>query len=225
VDDQNHDASKVKTHEEILRLFQEVQSVEAKVRNPDQGKPTILVSKASSQDREPPQQNLEETSEEIPLGEPTGELPQEMEEEHEQSFLNRPEMHEGHPERKTRWFGFLHKEHPVDLAIETNRDDEPVEEEMPPSRSTFTLQLDPSGNLVGFPLKKPSSPQERKGWSSSKHTPHSEEEDSEEETEEGFRGKLKHLFSVFQRRSSEDSDSPEGIGEKIKGIFRRKNEE
>ncbi|MBN2599400.1 MAG: hypothetical protein JXA75_02580 [Candidatus Thermoplasmatota archaeon] len=225
MDDQNHDASKVKTHEEILRLFQELQSVEAKVRNPDQWKPTVLVTKASSQDLEPPRQNLEETHKETSLGEPTGELPQEMEEEHKRSFLNRPETHEGHPERKTRLFGFLHKEHPVDLAIESNRDDEPVEEEMPPSRSTFTLQLDPSGNLVGFPLKKPSIPQERKGWFSSKRTTHSEGEDSEEETEEGFRGKLKHLFSFFRRQSSEDSDSPEGISEKIKGIFRRKNEE
>ena len=225
MDDQKHDASKVKTHEEILRLFQEIQSVEAKVRNPDLWKPTGLVTKAPSQDLETPRQSLEETSEKRLFGEPTGELPQEMEEEHVRSFLNRPETLEGHPERKTWWFGFLHKQHSEDLAIESNRDDEPAEEEIRPPRSTFTLQLDPSGNLTGFPLKKPSIPQERKGWLSSKRTTHAEGGDSEEETDEGFRGKLKHLFSLFRRQSSEESDSREGIGEKIKGIFRRKDEE
>jgi hypothetical protein len=225
VDDQKNDASKVKTHEEILRLFQEIQSVEAKVRNPDLWKPTIHATDAPSQDPEPPAQNLKETSEKGPLGEPVGELPQDIVEEPEQSFLNRPEPLEGHPETKTRWFGLLHKQHPENRAIESNLDEESSEEEFRPSQSTFTLQLDPSGNLVGFPLKKPSIPQKRKGWFSSKRTPRSEGEDSEGETEEGFRGTLKHLFSFFRRHSSEDSDSSEGIGEKIKGIFRRKDEE
>ena len=225
MDDQNHDASKVKTHEEILRLFQEVQLVEAKVRNPDLWKPTSHVTKASSQDQETPRQSFEETSEKRPLGEPTGELPHEMEEEQEQSFLDRPEPLKGHPERKTQWFGFLHKQHSEDPAIESNRDDEQAEVEIRPLQSTFTLQLDPSGNLTGFPLKKPSISQEKKGWFSSKRTTHPEGGDSEEETDEGFRGKLKHLFSFFRRQSSEESDSREGIGEKIKGIFRRKDEE
>jgi len=225
VDDQNHDASKVKTHEEILRLFQEVQSVEAKVRNPDLWKPTNLVTKTPSQDLETSRQSIEETSEKRPLEEPTGELPHEMEEEHEQSLLNRPETLEGHPAGKSRWFGFLNLQHSEDLAIESNRDDEPAEEARRPLHSTFTLQLDPSGNLTGFPLKKPSIVRERKGWLSSKRTTHSEGGDSEEETDEGFRGKLKHLFSFFRRQSLEESDSREGIGEKIRGIFRRKDEE
>lgn len=225
MDNQPDDSSKVKTHEEILRLFKEVLDAEAKVRDPEHVKQNQLETHAFLPEMEPPQQDPEETLGETSPQESFGEIPPKKVENHRRSFFKRIETTEGQPEKKSHWFGFLDQEHDDITDLEPDMEDVQPEEEKKPPSSTFTLQLDTNGNLIGFPLKKPKIEHERKGWFASKRHPQTEGGDTEDETEEGFKGKLTHFFSTFRRSSSEETEASEGIGEKIKGIFRRKNKE
>ncbi len=120
-------------------------------------------------------------------------------------------------ERKKKWFDFLKIEVTDDEEIAPTPEVEPQPEDVMVRPSTFVLQLDAEGNLVGFPLKK--THERRKPQQS---------EESEGEPEKGIKGIIKRLGSKFRRKSSEESESAEsggGIADKIKGIFRRKNEE
>jgi len=225
VDNQNDDSSKVKTHEEIMKLFKDSESIEAKVKNSEEFKKDTIESKAFYPELEPPLQKPEEAIEEQQSTEPTGEIPHKKKEKQKQLFLKRTEKPEIQNERETNWFSFLKKEknNPPELEPSTIVEQQAQEIKIP--RSTFTLQLDNDGNLVGFPIKKPHLEQGKKGWLFSKSKTQSEGVESEEETVKGIKGKLKHVISTLRRKKSEESESSVGISEKITGIFRRKNKE
>jgi hypothetical protein len=86
--------------------------------------------------------------------------------------------------------------------------------------------LDTNGNLVGLPIKKPKLDIDKKArLFSRRKTQQGAEEQPGEEPAEGIKGKQKRIGSLFHRKGSSKSESSEGIGDKIKGIFRRKNKE
>lgn len=214
MDDQAQDSSKVKTHEEILKLFHEVQSVEEKVKNPEAFVKEPLIQIPHPQEKKLPIKTTPYMVQTTQRLEPAGEIVDKKQEEIQKPVIKTIKTSEIPPEKKTHWFDFLkldrhdiqESEQPVEIAPE------PVDVQT--LRSTFILELDSSGNLTGFPLKKPRP--EKKTLSESGES---------EEPARGIKGKLKHFTARFRRKNTEGSESGGGIGEKLKGIFRRKNKE
>jgi hypothetical protein len=214
VDNQAEDSSKIKTHEEILKLFHEVRSVEAKIKNPGEIKKEPSHAVTVLREIKPPVQISRNVAEEQQPLVPTGEIAVIHKERIKKSFLKKIDTPELPTEKKTHWFDFFKLEkndiqepgQPVDIV--------PKPEEVQPFRSTFILELDTAGNLTGFPLKKPH--REKKTQPGSGDT---------EEPVKGIKGKLQRLTARFRSKKSEESESTGGISEKIKGIFRRKNKE
>jgi hypothetical protein len=213
VENQDEDSSKVKTHEEILKLFHEVESVETKIKSPDELLKEIYQTKTILQTRQPPVQIPINTSVEPHLLEPNAEIP--LPEKRKISFFKKLDKPENPLEEKTPWFSFLKKEKNDNQELVPSPEMETQPEDIALLQSTFVLQLDAEGNLTGFPLKKP--PRVKK---SKKETG-----ETEEEPVKGIKGKLKKITSRFRRKEKEESESSGGIGEKIKGIFKRKNKE
>jgi len=214
VDNQAEDSSKVKTHEEILKLFHEVQSVEAKIKNPEEFKKESCSDSAILQEKKSPLEKSPDTPQTTQHLEPAGEIPENKREKLQKPGAKKIDTPKIPEENKTHWFDFLKLEQHDIQALEPTEKikSEPEEAQIP--QSTFVLELDTTGNLTGFPLKKP--PREKKT---------SPESGEIEEPVTGIRGKLKHLIAQFRRKNPEDSESSGGIGEKLKGVFRRKNKE
>jgi len=215
VDHQKIDYSKVKTHEEILKLIEDVRLAEAKVKNLEEFKKASYEQLTVLRHMEPPVKELEEPNDESQLSKPPDETSAPLQSKPKRSFLKRIQKPESPSEKKTKWFAFLEQEKPDAAELEPSSELEQQPEEFTIQSSTFVLQLDTNGNLVGFPMKKPHI---RKNIEQGN-------EESEGEPEKGIKGKLKRLGSLFRRKKSEESESSGGIGEKIKGIFKRKNKE
>lgn len=224
MDDQNDDSSKVKTHEEILKLFHEVKSVEEKVKNPGELKKESLDLETVLREIKPSVQISKSTvGEQQPL-EPSREIPLREKEKTKKSFLKKIETPEVQLEEKTHWFTFLKKEKNDYIELEQPTEIEQQPEEIQIDRSTFILQLDNDGNLIGFPMKKPQLEKEKKGLFSRKKIQQGTEEPVEEPVK-GIKGKLIRMVSRLRPKKSDESESSGGIGEKIKGIFKRRNKE
>jgi hypothetical protein len=208
LDNQNENSSEVKTHEEIMKLYKDLQSVEAKVKNPEQLKKESIESETIMQKIEPSLQKPEVPIQDQQPIEPTGEISLKRKEP-KRPFLEKIDEPEIPAEKKTHWFAFFKKEKTDDSELKPAPEVEQQPQEIKISRSTFILQLDDAGNLIGFPMKKTLQGAE----------------ESEREPVKGIKGKLIQLASMFRRKKSEEAESSGGIGEKIKGIFRRKNKE
>jgi G3E family GTPase len=214
VDNQNEDSSKVKTHEEILKLFHEVQSVEEKIKNPDKSKEESDRIETILQQIKPSVQIPDSAAEERRPIEPVGEIPLKEKDETKKSFLEKIDKPEIPSEKKPHWFDFLKPEKNDIQELEPLLEAVPQPEEIAILRSTFILQLDNDGNLTGFPMKK---------LQREKKTRQGTEE--ADEPVKGIKGILKHITSRFRHKNSDESESSGGIGDKIKGIFRRKNKD
>lgn len=224
MDNQPEESPKIKTHEEILKLFKDVQSAEAKVKNPEEVTEDTIESKAFLHETEPPSQKPEEDSEEQQPVEPSGQLPPQYNEKQKRSFLHVTEKPEMQSERKKNWLSLLRKNTENQTELEPSTEGEQQADEMILHHSTFILQLDTDGNLVGFPMKKPHLEHSKKGGLFSRQKTQSEGGEPEE-TAKGIKGALTHLVSTFRRKSSKGFEPSGGIGDKIKGIFRRKTKE
>lgn len=220
------DSAGVKTHEEIVALFRELKTLEERIKNPellDLIEPEIVFEEVQ------PSESFEEK--EIPSESPIEpeEMPSEKKEKRRRFpslKLPRKERREGKKSGRIWWRkDFIENLKPSELTEIERQLEEPFEEKKPVV-STFTLQLDEEGNLVGFILKKPKLPKEKKVGSRFQRRGGEEaKRETEEETEPGMKGKLKRLVSKLWRRKSSEEDSDGGIVSKIKGVFsRRKNE-
>ena len=110
-------------------------------------------------------------------------------------------------EKQRRRFWTRNHQQDQSTPAESIQKDQSQEVRIPP-RSMFVLQLDSSGNLVGLPVKKQEVQEER---------------NQDEEPETVIKGKFKHLRDRFQRKTSSEDESQEGIGSKFLGIFRREH--
>ncbi|HIG99698.1 MAG TPA: hypothetical protein HA258_03855 [Thermoplasmata archaeon] len=214
MDTQKIDSSKVKSHDEILKLFEDVRSAEARVNNPEAFTKAPYEQFTVLRQNEPPVKQPREPPQKTPSLEPTREIHTPEQEEQKKPFFKRAQKPQMISEKKRKWLDILKIEVTEDEELTPVPEVESQPEDLMIQTSTFVLQLDPNGNLVGFPMKKI---HERK-------KPEQTEE-SEGESEKGIKGTFKHLVSKFRRKKSEESESSGGIADKIKGIFRRKNKE
>jgi hypothetical protein len=218
----------IKTHEEIVALFRELKTMEERIKNPELLEliePEILFEEV-----EPPESSEKEGTErpsEIPI-EPEEILGEKKEKRRRfpSLKLSRKERLDGKKPGRIWWRKEAISElEPSELTEIERQLEEPVVE-VKPVRSTFTLQLDEEGNLIGFILKKPKLPKEKKGWPRFRRRGGEEaEKETEEEPEPGIKGKLKRVVSKLRRKKSSDEESGGGIGSKIKGIFSRRKKE
>jgi hypothetical protein len=218
VEHEKRESGEVKTHDEIMELFRELRSLEAKVKNPDLIVEVLDEPRVPSQEiesiRSPPAETI---GDQHPL-EPRREI-QRIEKEKRKKLVpivsvQKTEIDEQKKEPHSFWRkGKTGKEEP---GPPTN--DQQVPEEKIPSRSTFTLQLDAEGNLIGFPLKKQTPEKKQGGFFRGKNV----SGQSEEEPIKGIKGRL--LQMIPRRKSTESSseESHEGIGSKIRGIFQKR---
>ena len=208
-----HGERKTKTHDEILKLFEELDPLEEHVRHLD-----------LSQDFQP----LPDT------GTPTqiGELQPRPEEEpekkkHRIKILRRLRERKTPEEQKQKmkrvFFRRRKRERELSGEMPSER-----EEMLHPSASvepygTFTLRIDDEGNLVGFPLRIPSPKPEKKARHlfpfRKKRTGETETEGAgAEETKSGLKAKLSRLIP---RRRGARSEREGGRFSRLKGVFSR----
>jgi hypothetical protein len=214
VDNQKFDASKVKTHEEIMKLFEDVLSAEARVKNPEKIPKTPYGHMTILRQVEPLRNQPQKPFEQKPPIQPAREIPSPKQEQQKKPFVKREQQPQIVSEKKKRWFDFLKIEVTEDEELTPTPEIEPEPEDFTIKPSTFVLQLDDTRNLVGFPLKKTLESQQS-----------GQTEEPTGELEKGIKGLLKRLGSKLGRKKSPESESSGGIGGKILGIFRRKNKE
>jgi hypothetical protein len=226
VDNQKEASSEVKTHEEILRLFQDLESMEKKVKNPTEFEGHTIEPEAFVKEMELPTQNPTDSGEEPESIEPTGEIPLKKKEKKKISPLKKKEKQEKQSGKKISWFSFQKKETNTQSELIASTELEQQRQKVKIPQSTFTLQLDSDGHLVGLPIKKPKMESEKKGWFSLKRkTQPGSVEHQEEEPVKGIKGKLIQMVSRLRRKKSSEGESSSGIGDKIKGLFKRKSNE
>ena len=201
------DSTETKTHDEIMRLFKDLDSIEAKVKNSELFEKDTNNTETFLQEIEPQVKKPEVPSEENSQLEPPGEMLPEAEEKQRRLFWRKKEKQERPSGPKTSLFSFEKRKTDNQPEQETSKELETPIPEIKIPRSTFTLQLDTEGNLTGFTLKKIKS------------------EKQEEEQVKGLKGKLRHIGSLLRRENASEAESKMGIGDKIKGIFRRKSKE
>lgn len=192
--------SRTKTHDEILELLKEIESIEGKLK----GTETIAGT------------SVEPTFVELKQTEMTGELSKETQSPGiptESELMEKVRIQK--KEKQKRKIHFTSKPH---------RKKKP-KGRLKPSSSTFTLRIDDQSSLVGFNIKKPKPKAEskhRRILPFKKGTP--KESGDEKTTEElGIKGKIKGIFSRIKPKSSgEESGSKiSNALDKIKGIFSR----
>jgi hypothetical protein len=226
VDYEKKDSSEVKTHEEILRLLKDVESLEEKVKNPDVFTEEEIKPEIVFQEVEQPGHIPDFIDEQVQPREPFEEIPQKKIKKFRQPLIKKQEKMEGPSREKKPWLSFLKKNIKNVQVLEPSSELEPKPQEGTIPRSTFILQLDTSGNLVGFPIKKQKQENQKKGWLFSRRKPQEGGTTlSEEETAKGIKGKLKGIVSKLGRRKSSEGESSGGMVGKITGIFRRKSKE
>lgn len=225
MESQTEDSLKVKSHDEIMRLFKDLEAVETRVKNPEEIQKEILESEQGVNTIQPTLHSPEQALEDHQALEPASDVPQSTEEKQRRKLWRRTQKQNRDPEPKKQRFSFLKGTPPLQSDLTPtleNLEDEQKEHLARPTRSTFVLEFDSNGTLVGFPLKRPKLEKEKKrGFFSRKNG----QDNPEGEPVKGIKGKLKQLGSLFHRNESKEAGSSEGIGTKIKGIFRRKSKE
>jgi hypothetical protein len=224
VDHQKKESSGIKTHEEILALFESLETLEEQIKNPETSADEFLKTKAILQELEPPIQKPLKVIEEPQPVQPVGEIHFRRIGKPTQILFKKQEKEEP-AKREIKRFAFLKGKKKIEPepAIAT---EVPLQvQDVKPLRSTFTLELDINGNLIGLPVKKPKPEREKKGWSLFKRKNQGENAEHPEEPAKGIKGKLKAVGSKLLRRKSSEGESSGGIGAKMKGIFQRKSKE
>jgi hypothetical protein len=226
VDDQKKESSEIKTHEEIMVLFKSLESMEKKVKNTILDAEELFEPKEIIQEVERQTQIPAEVIEEPQRIEPVGEISPIKKERRKRSPLFKHELREQPAERKINRFSFWKKETINELEPDAATEVDYQLKSIKPTRSTFILQFDENGNLVGLPVKKPKLKIENKGWLFFRRKGQAETaEQPDEEPVKGIKGKFKHVVSKLRRKKSSEGETGGGVIGKIKGIFKRKLKE
>jgi hypothetical protein len=226
VEHQKKESSEIKTHEEIMGLFKTLESMEEKVKNPDLASDRIFESKEDLQELEHPVQIPVEVVQEPEPLEPVGEIPPKDKERRKRSPFFKKKQTEQPTEGKINRHSFWKKETINEIDPDAATEIPQQLKDIKPIRSTFSLQLDVNGNLVGLPVKKPKLKTEKKGWFFFRRKDQTATAGQPgEEPAKGLKGKLTRVVSKLRRKNSSEGESTDGFGSKIKGIFRRKSKE
>lgn len=225
MEQEKKESSEIKTHEEIVELLQSLKSLEEKIKNPELIDDRQIASETVEQEIALPPQTPEPVKEEYPEERET-QIPSQNKDRLKKSWLRKKQKIEKESEKKIHFFSDVKREENDEQKVTSPTELQPDIQEIKIPRSTFILQLDNDGNLVGFPLRKSKPQQQKKGWPFSRRkTGEGATEHSEEEPAKGISGKLKRMASKLGRKKSSEGESSGGIGSKIKGIFRRKSKE
>jgi hypothetical protein len=223
VEHQKRESAGIKTHDEIMELFEELKSLEEKIKNND------LLGKEGERNEtiyrevETVQQLPIETVDDHHVIRPRGELLVEKKEKRKRLLSSLFERKEHQGEQKQKRPSFWGKEKISTLNPQTALDSQKDLRDITSIRSTFTLELDADGNLIGFPLKKQLPPTEKKGWFFLKRKDGAEP--SGAEPAKGVKEKLLRLISRRTAKESSGGESQGGIGHILKRIFTRKSKE
>ena len=171
--DQKKDYPGIKTHEEILDLFKEVESIEGKLKSPELIEDIYTESETVKKEA-----GSTKTTGELPAEPQSSKIPTESElkdkikaekkkgKKHKISFpykIRRSKKPKA-PKAK-RFLRFLKiKPGETEISEPTELQDQLEEPkgEIKPIKSTFTLRIDDNGHLVGFNIKKPKPKKEKK---------------------------------------------------------------
>lgn len=223
MEQQKREPSAIKTHEEIMALFKALESMETRVKNPDMFIEELFEPEASLQEVEHPPQPSTIPAPEPQVQETRGELRRKQREKRNKQLIFAQKPTGPLEAQIEKRFSLWKKVKTGEVDADSTLVDNEPPQQMTHVRSTFTLTLDNEGNLVGFPLKKPIPPKEKRGFlffrkkSGSEHT--------EETPAKGIKGTLLRVASRFKRKKSAEGESSGGIGGKIKGIMKRKPKE
>lgn len=224
---QRRDASEIKTHEEILSIFQELDRLEKLVKN-------NLLPENEHADTDVMLQEMERAEPHIEtIKEPRLKKPINIIQPHKQKQQSLLSLYERHKKEQT--FGkrvkriyFSKKEQPSDLvpSAETElKHDKETRDEVKIVKSTFTLHITDEGSLVGLDIKKPSPPKAVNGFFERRRHRMETSEQANEVPASGLKGKMKRVFSKIIPQRSKEVEISGGIGGKIKGIFKRRSKE
>lgn len=224
MENQKRESSGIRTHEEIIALFKELETMEEKIKNPELLVEELFEPETTIPEVELPPQIPTDVQTEPQPTEPVGETPAPKKQKRLPLFRHKKEQK---IEKKIKRSHLWRKAPTDEKDLTASTEIAQQLQEPKPLRSTFTLQFDPDGNLAGLPVKKPKPEREKKGLFPFRRKGQSETaEQPEEEPVSGFKGKLKKITSKLRRKkSSEGGESSGGIGGKLKGILRRKGKE
>ncbi len=216
--DQRKVSTSLKSHEEILNLFKELETIEENVKNPEVIEEIIIQPDIAKQEVE--QTDITGEIEKEP------DISEDSEKKHKHQFLSKLRKKKKLKEPKTKnRFLKLRKF----KSIKT----EDAQGELKQIKSTFSLKLNNQGELVGFNVKKPRQKKEKiplriklfKRGETKDKTP------AEQEIKgiKGIPGKIKGIISKITsklplgKKGESSGSKTAGISGKIKGIFSRKS--
>jgi len=217
--DQKKVSASLKSHEEILDLFREVETIEQNIKNPESFDETVITPDIIGQEI-----SQEGKTGEIIKKSHISEESLKKEKKLKFKFLSKRHKKKEMKEPKKRWFKSRK------LKVKKIKE---AQGELTLKKSTFTLRIDKQGNLVGLNIKKPKVKKEKTKlrFKLFKKGKGKEAKPTEQEIK-GIKGipvKIKGVFSKIKlKKSSERSGEKEGskiagsVG-KIKGIFSKKS--
>ena len=222
-------SSSIKSHEEILELFKEIETIEENIQNFDSDVDAPLYS-----DDVPLEErdiDLEQQPEinSPPIDKPTQKTHHTLFHRHKKKKIKKPTSHR-HFFKKIKAKRNIKKD---DELTQLQKQKKKSKNKLDRNSSTFTLKITDNGDLVGLNIKKHPLPQEHKGLKNlfSKKEG-SKKQDTEKSEVKGLKAipvKIKAIFSsITKRRSGKDAGESStskisGISGKIKGIFSRKS--
>jgi len=219
--DQKKGYSTLKSHNEILDLFKELETIEDNVKNPDTIDESTIEPEIAKQEIEPI-----DITEEIVKEPVISEVIVKKEKKPKSKFSSklRKKKKLKEPKSKKRFLKLRRSK-----SIKT----EDAQGELKQIKNTFTLKLNGQGELVGLNIKKPITKKEKTPLLKKLFKKGEAKEKAPAEPEvKGIKGipvKIKGIISKItsklpigkKGKSSESKSS--GIGGKVKGIFSRKS--
>ena len=219
-------SSALKTHDEILDLFQEIESIEKNIIEPE------IIEEEIQNDEQI--EILEEMTKEAKKMDASGKKEKKLNfdflKRHKKKKLKEPKIKKHFLKLLKSKFGEIKDAESTELQGELEK----AKDITKPIRSTFTLKKNGQGNLVGLNVKKPRPKQEKKPLRDRlfKRGSAKREVAPVETDVKGIKGipvKIKGIFSKIKSKipgggkGESTGSKASGISGKIKGIFSRKS--
>ena len=224
--EQRKDASDVKTHEEILLLLKDLDTIEKRVKNLQLSEDVCNDANTLIQEAEITEPSVET------IQEPQPEQLNDIIHRNTNKKQNRVSLLDFYKKQRatktrTKHRIFSNKEDQAHLVppdepevhqhIKRRREKEKL------LQSTFKLYITEEGTLAGLDIMKPKPPKAQNGL----HRRHTTEtnDQPQDAQEPGLKGKMKRLVKKIIPRSSKKGEAGSGIGNRLKGIVKRRTKE
>lgn len=229
--DKQQKTTSVKSHEEILELFQEIEQIEQELKNPDiSSEPKEIISSDEEQ--------LHPESQKETITETANDISRKKKKSFKKMFTPREKKKFRIKKRVKEKKSVKQKPAKKKLFKKTKKPSVDKEKSLDPIHSTFTLKLDKSGNLVGLEIPQAKKPKQKFSLKTvlKKKSKKSDSEKIQPSDVKGIKalpvklkGLVSHIPFLSKKLSNKDkpaSDSKtsklSSIPKKIKGIFSKK---